>query len=573
MKNSSSPMVLFPLPKTGKVKQQLTALALLAASSISAQQNGLNNAGGFTELGGNLIHGTDVTLDNSGSAYNLVFNGDGRFGVGNLLTPSSINGYSSKTTFRYSNPGTSGLGSTIGAYYDVPTNVTIGSATGIENYVTASCTGNMLGYNSRVWGNSPGLFGMNIEATSLTGGGSNTSIGIQVSSRGALNAAGGVFYGRTAPGLGAFANAKGIYAEGGGDSENFGGFFRADSGWSNRGVYSETRNGSAIAGSLNYAVYGLADGGGSSALNVGVQGVADNASTSFAVAGYLGNNNYANPHTPGINAAIYGDASTATGSSPYAGYFIGDVYVNGSGTYTGIWTSSDRRLKKEITPIANSADIISKLHPKSFIYNKENEFGLRVSDKKDYGIIAQELEEVLPELVKEVATPAEKDKDGNTVREAKTYKTVNYIGFIGILLANAQEQQQQLDEQQQLNETLQQQVKDQQLQISELQKKSGTTGIDPLNNSGIAGFSMNQNEPNPFTHETVIAYNLPLQINNAYMAVYDLTGKQVTTLPITQKGAASIKVTSEKLAAGIYIYSIVADGKVMDSKRMIVADK
>jgi hypothetical protein len=32
-------------------------------------------------------------------------------------------------------------------------------------------------------------------------------------------------------------------------------------------------------------------------------------------------------------------------------------------------------------------------------------------------------------------------------------------------------------------------------------------------------------------------------------------------------------MTSEKLAAGIYIYSIVADGKVIDSKRMIVADK
>ena len=57
------------------------------------------------------------------------------------------------------------------------------------------------------------------------------------------------------------------------------------------------------------------------------------------------------------------------------------------------------------------------------------------------------------------------------------------------------------------------------------------------------------------------------------MAVYDLTGKQIVTFPINDKGASSITITSEKLAAGIYIYSIVADGKIMDSKRMVVAEK
>lgn len=38
-------------------------------------------------------------------------------------------------------------------------------------------------------------------------------------------------------------------------------------------------------------------------------------------------------------------------------------------------------------------------------------------------------------------------------------------------------------------------------------------------------------------------------------------------------GTSSLTITSENLAAGIYIYSIVADGKVIDSKRMIVASK
>lgn len=128
-------------------------------------------------------------------------------------------------------------------------------------------------------------------------------------------------------------------------------------------------------------------------------------------------------------------------------------------------------------------------------------------------------------------------------------------------------------------------IQERQLLINNLQKhleelklinstyiSSNNTGISSLN-SVETGFQMSQNEPNPFTHETVIKYTLPQTINNAFMAVYDLTGKQITTFPIDQKGSSSIVITSEKLAAGIYIYSIVGDGKVVDSKRMIVAER
>lgn len=66
---------------------------------------------------------------------------------------------------------------------------------------------------------------------------------------------------------------------------------------------------------------------------------------------------------------------------------------------------------------------------------------------------------------------------------------------------------------------------------------------------------------------------MPAGVMSVYMAVYDLSGKQITTFAINQKGASSVTITSEKLAAGIYIYSIIADGKVMDSKRMVVTQK
>jgi len=84
---------------------------------------------------------------------------------------------------------------------------------------------------------------------------------------------------------------------------------------------------------------------------------------------------------------------------------------------------------------------------------------------------------------------------------------------------------------------------------------------------------MDQNIPNPFSGETVVKYTLTPQTKTATLNVYDLSGKQITFFPLTQKGSSSITITSENLAAGIYIYSIVADGKIMDSKRMVVAEK
>ncbi|MFP3597171.1 T9SS type A sorting domain-containing protein [Chryseobacterium sp. SIMBA_029] len=121
-----------------------------------------------------------------------------------------------------------------------------------------------------------------------------------------------------------------------------------------------------------------------------------------------------------------------------------------------------------------------------------------------------------------------------------------------------------MQEQQKIIENLQQQIND-------LKKKQGViSGIEPI---AMVGSSLEQNVPNPFSRETEIRYNLVGQIGNASMVIYDLSGKQIKSIPIRQRGASSITVTSDQLAAGMYMYSIVADGKIIDSKRMVVADR
>lgn len=96
--------------------------------------------------------------------------------------------------------------------------------------------------------------------------------------------------------------------------------------------------------------------------------------------------------------------------------------------------------------------------------------------------------------------------------------------------------------------------------------------MDEHNSDNTNGFYMEQNIPNPYSDETMIKYALPQTVNSAYMAVYDLSGKQLATFPM-EKGSTSLTVSGRDLAAGIYLYSVIADGKVMSTKRMVVSGK
>lgn len=80
------------------------------------------------------------------------------------------------------------------------------------------------------------------------------------------------------------------------------------------------------------------------------------------------------------------------------------LQVTGNITATGeitAYSSSDERLKKNIEPITNGLDIIDKINPVSYNWNdKAIELNPTKSiNKSDVGVVAQELEEVLPNLV------------------------------------------------------------------------------------------------------------------------------------------------------------------------------
>ena len=87
-------------------------------------------------------------------------------------------------------------------------------------------------------------------------------------------------------------------------------------------------------------------------------------------------------------------------------------------------TLSDRRLKNNVTSLSNSLEIINKLRPVSYTWDlKLNRQGT------DFGLIAQEVEEVLPNIVKET----------ETLFDDKIYKAVSYEKLIPLLVNSIQE--------------------------------------------------------------------------------------------------------------------------------------
>lgn len=98
------------------------------------------------------------------------------------------------------------------------------------------------------------------------------------------------------------------------------------------------------------------------------------------------------------------------------------------------------------------------------------------------------------------------------------------------------------------------------------------------NTEFVSGYRLYQNYPNPFNPITKISFKCQV---SSYMElkVYDLLGKEVAVLVNERKNAGSYEVEFDaRLAArqgsilpsGVYFYSLFADGRVVDTKRMIL---
>ncbi len=81
-----------------------------------------------------------------------------------------------------------------------------------------------------------------------------------------------------------------------------------------------------------------------------------------------------------------------------------------------------------------------------------------------------------------------------------------------------------------------------------------------------------QNTPNPFNNQTEIRYFLPDNTETATLLVFDMNGKQLKSYELTQRGSGNVVIYGNDLRAGMYLYALMANNKLVDTKRMVLTE-
>jgi hypothetical protein len=168
--------------------------------------------------------------------------------------------------------------------------------------------------------------------------------------------------------------------------------------------------------------------------------------------------------TDGTTAyGVYGSASGATANN-WAGYFNGLTYCS-----NGVWTSSDRKLKNNIQPLNGAMAIINRLNPATYTFKTAEYKQMKLPEGLQYGLIADEVQTVVPGAVTKAIQPAEyenhDEKKGEKLSDEVEFNAVNYTQMIPILIGAAKEQQKVIEQ-------LQIQLAAQEKQIDELKKQN-----------------------------------------------------------------------------------------------------
>ena len=287
--------------------------------------------------------------------------------------------------------------------------------------------------------------------------------------------------------------------------------------------------------------------------SVGMLGLAGNSSNgyNFGVIGQFTQHGY--------GAGIYGTTngySALTGR--YAGYFNGNTYINGNLTATSVTTPSDMRLKTNVESLNKNGDALENiLNMNAISYNYkpmettrellgesvevEKDFIEQHDNTRHYGLSAQELQKIYPDIVYE-------GQDG--------YLGVNYVELVPVLICAIQQLQEEINE----------------LKGTDKAKKSPaldneTTSVD--NTAALNGNILYQNTPNPTKNQTTIRFSIADNTRDASICIMDMQGKLLRNIPISS-GMSSISVDGNELGKGMFLYSLIVNGQEVDTKKMII---
>lgn len=293
----------------------------------------------------------------------------------------------------------------------------------------------------------------------------------------------------------------------------------------------------------------------------GLRGVAGNCTSgyNFGVLGALQGSQ--------AGAAIFGTTSGKTlglrVDERYAGYFDGNVKVTGS-LQGNVVNSAEVNAKSTQTlrPINSALDGIASANPFMYIVRTQvPDIGTGVvpdsatltgtvaptSDpvvsfgKSYYALDVNAVKQSFPALI---------------IKDAQGNEYVNYTQLVPILVQAIKELKTELDD------------------LKEAVASSGTRKVNAATNIATNTLdegrgSISQNTPNPFTGQSTVRVSVPDDASDAYVDILTLNGASVKRIPVSN-GLSEVSLSSFEFAPGTYLYTLVVNGKVSETRRMIV---
>ena len=347
---------------------------------------------------------------------------------------------------------------------------------------------------------------------------------------------------------------------------------------------TKTVSGSTIGGKFSSSGKGV---------SYGIDGSASTSTTSYSsgsvgVKGYAENTGYtfsygvAGCFDASLGAGVYGtteediDVPIGYPAGKFAGYFngltkvAGNFYVTGSiNTSSLLGNSTSTPGLESVTPLSTDrggvTELLSNIRAHTYYQPSQNDrtsivptiennmadksekdlISEQIHSKKHYALSAEELGEVFPDLV---------------YTEVDGSKRINYVEMVPLLVQCINE----------LN-----------ARLSAVDGGNVEAGTVPARKDSTIETAIEaipaktkavlyQNTPNPFTAQTEIRFSLPDDAPQAYIYIFDMTGKMQKQIPVNPS-QQSITINGYELQAGIYLYSLVVGGQEIDTKRMILS--
>ena len=207
--------------------------------------------------------------------------------------------------------------------------------------------------------------------------------------------------------------------------------------------------------------------------------------------------------------------------------------------------------KAGFEPLTNSLSKLAKINGVKYTFPDNLLEGLPLDIKEQlakerFGLVTDEIEQYFPQLIF-------KDSSGN--------KMINYTRLIPVLVEAIKQQQKEIEFLYSLNGG------------ASFKNSSEVTGKTEKEKEIIKLYcKLYQNSPNPFNKTTVIKYELSSAVSNAAIYIFNMEGKLLKTYNIGTTGVGSVTVKEGELMPGMYFYTLVANGKEIDTKKMLLTD-